>query len=85
MELRGECQESLYNTGRALHQIGLVSEAAYFYKKALQCPLDIDCTDQEKDEIFDLRREIAFNLCLIYRHSESPELALHYMHKYLTI
>lgn len=48
LELRGQCQESLYNTGRALHQIGLVSEAVHFYKKALNCIDSIECSDREK-------------------------------------
>ncbi|XP_041359520.1 general transcription factor 3C polypeptide 3-like isoform X2 [Gigantopelta aegis] len=38
MELRGENQETYYNIGRALHQLGLKYAAVFYYKKALQFP-----------------------------------------------
>lgn len=38
MELRGECQESVYNLGRALHQLGLSHLAIHYYQKALELP-----------------------------------------------
>ena len=38
MELRGECQESMYNLGRALHQMGLTHLAIHYYQKALTIP-----------------------------------------------
>lgn len=38
MELRGECQESVYNLGRALHQLGLTHLAIHYYQKALTLP-----------------------------------------------
>ncbi|KAF0046283.1 hypothetical protein F2P81_002812 [Scophthalmus maximus] len=38
VELRGECQESLYNLGRALHQMGLTHLAIHYYQKALSLP-----------------------------------------------
>lgn len=41
IELRGECQESYYNFGRAFHTIGLLQNAAHFYKKALECPIPV--------------------------------------------
>lgn len=41
IELRGECQESYYNFGRAFHTIGLLQNAAHFYKKALECPVPV--------------------------------------------
>ncbi|XP_052834230.1 general transcription factor 3C polypeptide 3-like [Octopus bimaculoides] len=36
-ELRGECQETLYNVGRAMHQLGLTYAAVFYYKKAIHC------------------------------------------------
>nr|XP_046237968.1 general transcription factor 3C polypeptide 3 isoform X2 [Scatophagus argus] len=38
VELRGECQESMYNLGRALHQVGLTHLAIHYYQKALTLP-----------------------------------------------
>uniref|UniRef100_A0A3P8ST16 General transcription factor IIIC, polypeptide 3 n=1 Tax=Amphiprion percula TaxID=161767 RepID=A0A3P8ST16_AMPPE len=38
VELRGECQETMYNLGRALHQMGLTHLAIHYYQKALTLP-----------------------------------------------
>lgn len=38
VEFRGHCQESLYNLGRALHQLGLTHLALHYYEKALTLP-----------------------------------------------
>ncbi len=38
VDLRGHCQESLYNIGRALHQLGLGHLAIHYYEKALTLP-----------------------------------------------
>lgn len=38
VELRGECQESMFNLGRALHQMGLAHLAIHYYQKALSLP-----------------------------------------------
>lgn len=38
MELRGVCQESMYNLGRALHQMGLTHLAMHYYQQALALP-----------------------------------------------
>lgn len=38
VELRGECQESMYNLGRALHQMSLTHLAIHYYQKALSLP-----------------------------------------------
>lgn len=38
VELRGESQESMYNLGRALHQMGLTHLAIHYYQKALELP-----------------------------------------------
>ncbi|XP_071389265.1 general transcription factor 3C polypeptide 3 [Centroberyx affinis] len=73
VELRGECQESMYNLGRALHQMGLAHLAIHYYQKALTLP----ATTMEgiADDQVDLRREIAFNLSLIYQASGNMEMA----------
>uniref|UniRef100_A0A3B3VJZ2 General transcription factor IIIC, polypeptide 3 n=1 Tax=Poecilia latipinna TaxID=48699 RepID=A0A3B3VJZ2_9TELE len=68
VELRGECQESMYNLGRALHQMGLTHLAIHYYQKALSLP------GISEDQV-DLRREIAFNLSLIYQASGNTEMA----------
>jgi general transcription factor 3C polypeptide 3 (transcription factor C subunit 4) len=73
LELRGECQESLYNVGRAFHQLGLVHNSVHFYRKALESNIEIDAKDKQ---VFDLRREISYNLSLIYRNSGANDLAL---------
>ncbi|KAK3873926.1 hypothetical protein Pcinc_021104 [Petrolisthes cinctipes] len=59
VEMRGECQESMYNLGRAHHQLNLLPQAVHYYKLALECP--------PAEETPDLSREIAFNLALIYQ------------------
>ncbi|CAG0912786.1 unnamed protein product [Notodromas monacha] len=55
VKLRGECQETLYNLGRAYHQLGLVSLALQYYKRALELPPAVDMGNiltptQVKDE-----------------------------------
>ncbi|XP_043965219.1 general transcription factor 3C polypeptide 3 [Gambusia affinis] len=83
VELRGECQESLYNLGRALHQMGLTHLAIHYYQKALSLPawkLDGISGDQ-----VDLRREIAFNLSLIYQSSGNMEMARQLIRTHCTI
>merc|ERR1711997_916192 len=35
VKLRGQCQETFYNLGRAMHQLGLLPAALHYYKKAL--------------------------------------------------
>uniref|UniRef100_A0A8C9WQR5 General transcription factor IIIC, polypeptide 3 n=1 Tax=Scleropages formosus TaxID=113540 RepID=A0A8C9WQR5_SCLFO len=39
LELRGHCQESLYNMGRAMQQLGLAHLAIHYYQKALVSPV----------------------------------------------
>ncbi|XP_074605074.1 general transcription factor 3C polypeptide 3 [Brevipalpus obovatus] len=85
LDLRGECQETFYNIGRAFHQLNLLNEAIHFYHKALECPTSIVCHSRVEKERFDLKREISFNLSLIYRQSGSEGLALHYLRKYFVI
>ncbi|XP_038572101.1 general transcription factor 3C polypeptide 3 [Micropterus salmoides] len=73
VELRGECQESMYNLGRALHQMGLTHLAIHYYQKALTLPAQK--LEGMPDDQVDLRREIAFNLSLIYQASGNMEMA----------
>ncbi|GAA6216172.1 general transcription factor 3C polypeptide 3 isoform X1 [Lates japonicus] len=73
VELRGECQESMYNLGRALHQMGLTHLAIHYYQKALTLPAQK--LEGIADDQVDLRREIAFNLSLIYQASGNIEIA----------
>uniref|UniRef100_UPI00398E6898 general transcription factor 3C polypeptide 3 isoform X1 n=1 Tax=Pristiophorus japonicus TaxID=55135 RepID=UPI00398E6898 len=73
LELRGPCQEVYYNIGRALHQLGLVHFAIHYYEKALEHPpLKLEGID---DDQVDLRRDIAYNLSLIYQNSGNIEMA----------
>uniref|UniRef100_A0A8D3BL31 General transcription factor IIIC, polypeptide 3 n=1 Tax=Scophthalmus maximus TaxID=52904 RepID=A0A8D3BL31_SCOMX len=72
VELRGECQESLYNLGRALHQMGLTHLAIHYYQKALALPAQ-KLEGIAEDQV-DLSREIAFNLSLIYQASGNMEM-----------
>ncbi|KAI5090218.1 general transcription factor 3C polypeptide 3, partial [Silurus meridionalis] len=83
VEFRGHCQESLYNLGRALHQLSLTHLAIHYYQKALSLPpLKLEGID---DDQVDLRREIAFNLSLIYQSSGNKEMARYYIHTYCVI
>jgi len=90
LELRGNCQEAMYNIGRVFHQMNMLDKAVIFYKKALtMCdkprirPLAEN--QSEFDEIFDLKREAAFNLALIYKNSQSPRLAYQVIKENFTI
>ncbi|XP_038049643.1 general transcription factor 3C polypeptide 3-like [Patiria miniata] len=69
-ELRGVSQETCYNIGRALHELGLLHMALRYYHKGLDLPPSSD------DPRFDLRSELAYNLSLIYRHSGNEEMAI---------
>ncbi|KAL6115541.1 gtf3c3 [Pungitius sinensis] len=73
VDLRGVCQESMYNLGRALHQIGLTHLAIHYYKAALDLPAQK--LEGIPDDHGDLRREIAFNLSLIYQASGNMIMA----------
>ncbi|XP_026217692.1 general transcription factor 3C polypeptide 3 isoform X2 [Anabas testudineus] len=73
VELRGVCQESMYNLGRALHQMGLSHLAIHYYQKALTLPAQT--LEGIADDQVDLKREIAFNLSLIYQTSGNMEMA----------
>ncbi|KAK7489499.1 hypothetical protein BaRGS_00019298 [Batillaria attramentaria] len=81
LQLRGECQESYYNLGRAMHQLNLKYAAVYYYKKALELPPVI----KHENGMYDLTREIAFNLSLIYQASGSTNYARSLYEKYIVI
>ena len=90
LELRGSCQEAMYNIGRVFHQVNMLDKAVIFYKKALSmdvkssfAPLQDD--QEEFEETFDVRREAAFNLALIYKNSQSPRLAYRVIKENFTI
>ncbi|KAJ8252810.1 hypothetical protein GJAV_G00205870 [Gymnothorax javanicus] len=71
-ELRAHSQESLYNIGRALQQLGLAHLAIHYYQQALNTPPP--SLEGIEDDQVDLRREIAFNLSLIYQASGNKEM-----------
>ncbi|XP_072019702.1 LOW QUALITY PROTEIN: general transcription factor 3C polypeptide 3-like [Amphiura filiformis] len=79
-DLRGDSQEVSYNLGRALHQLGLYHLAVHFYQKALDTPPSI-----AGDARFDLQREVAYNLSLIYQHSGNEEMAAQLIYQHIVI
>lgn len=82
-EYRGDnnLQEVHYNMGRLFHQLGLLPAALFHYKTALEAAPFIS----DYGAMFDLKREIAFNISLIYQNSGSLELARHYIEKYIVV
>ncbi len=81
MQLRGRCQESYYNLGRAMHQLGLLPAAIHYYKRGLSLGPAVG----EDGGMFDLRREMAFSLSLIYQSSGSHDLARMYVERYIVV
>ena len=71
-----------------MHQLGLLPAALFYYKKGLEQGPSIE-KEKEKDSghhnIFDLSKEIAFNMSLIYSSSGNHQLARHYTEKYITV
>ncbi len=59
---------------------GLFHLAVHFYQKALDTPPSI-----ANDSRFNLQREIAYNLSLIYRHSGNEEMAAQLLYKYVVV
>ncbi|XP_034992454.2 general transcription factor 3C polypeptide 3 [Zootoca vivipara] len=80
LSLRGSCQESFYNLGRGLHQLGLVHLAIHYYQKALELP-PLVLEGIEADQT-DLRRDVAFNLSLIYQSSGNIRMARKMLYTY---
>ncbi|XP_032226353.2 general transcription factor 3C polypeptide 3 [Nematostella vectensis] len=87
MCLRGKGQESYYNIGRAFHQLGLNHFAVHYYKLALDSPYHNGSPDTSQQpqvsECYDLHREAAYNLSLIYRASGNTDLARQIISKYI--
>lgn len=80
-EHRGDCQESLYNLGRAMQQLSINHQAIHYYELALeQSPFP----SRPGQPNLDLTKEIAFNLALLYKKS-SPDLSTYYIRKYITV
>lgn len=71
--------ETLYNLGRFFHGVGLLSIATRYYEQAL------DLSDKMEDPDFNIAREAAYNLQLIYMESANPRLSLDIINKYLVI
>ncbi|CAB3362321.1 Hypothetical predicted protein [Cloeon dipterum] len=75
LRTEGHKQEVLYNMGRAMHQLSILHLAVHYYKLALNtkamCPE------------FDLSRECAYNLALIYTASGNSPMARLLYQKYL--
>ncbi|EDV23087.1 uncharacterized protein TRIADDRAFT_58003 [Trichoplax adhaerens] len=86
---RGSCQEAYYNVGRAYHQLGLFHLAVHYYRKALLTPISrknfIEKNQSDVLKKYDLSREAAYNLSLIYRNSGSEDLARHILYTYCSI
>ncbi|XP_068104218.1 general transcription factor 3C polypeptide 3 isoform X2 [Hyperolius riggenbachi] len=83
LDLRGPCQETYYNIGRALHQMGLIYLAMHYYQQALELPT-LQLQGLEEDQT-DLRRDIAFNLSLIYQNSGNTEMARRLLYTYCIV
>ncbi|RUS74820.1 hypothetical protein EGW08_017410, partial [Elysia chlorotica] len=80
-EMRGECQETYYNIGRAWNQMNIQFAAVHYYKKALEFPAAVI----DDKGTFDLRREIAYNLSRIYMRSNNYDYARYYIERYCVI
>ncbi|XP_076814589.1 general transcription factor 3C polypeptide 3-like [Clavelina lepadiformis] len=80
-------QECYYNIGRAMHQIGLEHYAIHYYEKALEAPVAEFESTANPDCSFDLdlRREIGFNMSLIYRKSGNIALANETLARYCVV
>jgi len=67
---------------RAFHQLGLAHLAVPYYEKALTLPAPKDYAAREH---FDLKKEAAYNLSLIYKASGAPHLALQITRQYCVV
>lgn len=73
-----EKQEALYNMGRFLHGIGLMTQAADFYEQALKY-------HKEVPPMYDLSCEAAYNLHLIWAISGNMNLSRQVLSEYLEV
>lgn len=62
-----------------MHQLSLFPAAIHYYKKVLSTEPPVDDPD------FNLKKEAAFNLSLIYKNAGSEELARQVRYKYIVI
>lgn len=83
LDLRGPCQESFYNLGRGLHQLGLLHLAIHYYQRVLELP-PLTLEGIETDQT-DLRRDTAFNLSLIYQSSGNTRMAQKMLYTYAVV
>ncbi|RHY45305.1 hypothetical protein DYB38_008907 [Aphanomyces astaci] len=72
--------ESWYNIGRAYHQLELNHLAIAMYERVLRYYEGKDVAPE-----FQLCRETAYNLSLIYKQSGATDLASYLLHTYLTV
>ena len=79
-KLRGHCHETYYNLGRAMQQLSIFPAAIHYYKKVLSIEPPI-----QDDPNFDLQKEAAFNLSLMYKNSGSEDLARQVRYKYIVV
>eukprot|EP00116_Pleurobrachia_bachei_P002984 sb/3463246/ len=97
-QLRGPCQETLYNIGRCYHALGLRHFARIYYTRALNTPPTVSPYIQQQVDLLnesevpplamkdtDLTREIVFNLCEVYSASGSDHLARQLLYKHSVI
>lgn len=70
--------ECLYNIGRFFHGIGLLNDAVHYYERALEI-------SDEVDPEYNMGREAAYNLYLIYSESGNADMAIEIVEKYLTV
>lgn len=74
--------EILYNTGRFYHQMGIVSTAKIFYERALKVSNPLV---EKYPEILDLKREIAYNLHIIYKQSGNRHMARKILYDHIVL
>ncbi|CAG8558299.1 11225_t:CDS:10 [Paraglomus occultum] len=95
-ELRNRNQEAEFNLGRALHSIGLYHLAIIHYERALKLPslreeliqkgqVTSAEIEEDEDDPTDLKRDIAYNMAMIYMESGSPALAQQLLRQHCTI
>ncbi|KAK9467184.1 hypothetical protein V1512DRAFT_262142 [Lipomyces arxii] len=80
-----EEQETNYNMGRAFHMLGLPSLAVQYYERGLAVVVPDDARSAELENMYGLRREIAYNLQLMYMMSGNAKLARMIVDKYLVM
>ena len=74
--------EVLYNTGRLYQQVGMLTMAKTYYEQALKVTNPII---EKNPQYLCLRREIAFNLHLIYKSSGNYAMARNYLYEYIVV